>query len=885
MRGARRDGRGAQQELGADGGREAAPDLGALLRGHRARAGLTQEALAGRVADGLTVETISNIERGRTRPYLHTLQALLAALGVEGAERAAALAAWRRVAAPAVPGPAAPAPPPAESTPPAPLPLPAALTPLLGRERAEAEVAHLLAQAAGRLLTLTGPGGVGKTSLALQVARTVGARYADGVALVDLAPLREASLTLTAIAQALGVRERGGQPPRETVIAHLRERQLLLLLDNAEHLLEAVADEVGALRAACPELRLLVTSRAALRLRGEQVYPVPPLALPDPQGDPTPEALAQAPAVALFVQRARAVRPDFALAEANAAAVAALCARLDGLPLAIELAAARVTILPPRALLARFVGVHDDPPLGLLAGGSRDLPERLRTMRDAIAWSYDLLEPGAQALFRRLTVFAGGCSLEAAEEVCRMGDGPERNILDGLMDLTDQSLLRADAQPDGEARFALLETIREYGLERLAASGEEAMARRRHAVYYLALAEAAAPALLGPTQGAWLARLESERDNLRAALRWGLREGGDRQVGARLAAALWRFWYRRGHLSEERRWVEEALRPNGDAASPPPDAVRAYLLIAAGNLAFQQGDYGRATPLYEEALAARRALGDTEGMALALSNLGTVAQRRGDYARATALYEEALALQRALGDTHGVAAQTQNLGRTALEQGEYGRATALLEEALALHRSHGDAWGISLTIQNLGLALYRQGAYERAQGLLEEGLATQRARGDRPTAAGSLLVLAHVAYRLGDPGRAGALYREGLGLAHDLDDRYLTAYGLEGLAAVATAQGRPAEAARLFGAAEALREDIRVPLGRGERGIIYDPAVEATHAALPGPAFAAAWAAGRALSQARAVALALTPVGPAPKPRSTGRAGTGHEDADAGRRP
>jgi predicted ATPase len=408
---------------------------------------------------------------------------------------------------------------------------------LLGRAHALGAGSTLLQGTEGRLLTFTGPGGVGKTRLAVQLARTVQEHYADGVAFVDLSALRDAALVAATIAGALGVREQGGQPLRAALVAHLRERQVLLLLDNAEHLLDAVAAEVAALRAACPGLRLLVTSRVALRVQAEQVYPVPPLALPVAGDGLSVAALEQVPAVALFVQRARAVRPDFGLNEANAATVAALCTRLDGLPLAIELAAARVGVLPPAALLARL-----GQPLTVLTGGPRDLPARQRTLRDTIAWSYDLLAPWEQALFRQLAVFAGGGTLEAVEAVCAGEDatGAAHDVLAGLGALADASLLVTMAGADGGLCCGLLETIREYALEQLEARGEADAWRGRHAAYFLSLAEAAAPPLDGPDQAVWLDRLEREHDNLRAALAWA-GTAGAADLGLRLASALAKF--------------------------------------------------------------------------------------------------------------------------------------------------------------------------------------------------------------------------------------------------------------------------------------------------------------------------------------------------------
>src|SRR5919202_1421218 len=516
--GARGASRGARERQGA-GAMETddALALGLLLRAQRERRGLTQEVLAERAGAGLSVRTISNIERGHTRPYRHTLEVLAGALGLGAAERAALLAAWR--ARPAPPSAAAPG-------------VPAALTPLLGREREEAAVAHLLRRREVRLLTLTGPGGVGKTRLAYQVAADIHAAFADGVVTVDLAPIRDPQLVMPAVARALGLREAGRLSLREQLAAHLRAKRLLLVLDNMEQV-AAAGPALAEVLAACPGLTALVTSRAALRGRGEHVVAGPPLDVPDPTRVRDLQALAQVPAVALFVQRAQEVRPDFALTSTNAAAVAAICARLDGLPLALELAAARLTLFLPQALLARLEGAPSnapmtrDPTLQVLVSGARDLPERQRTLRDTLAWSYDLLAPQEQTLVRRLVVFAGGCTPEAAEAVCLLDGEAPLAVLAGLIALVDHSLLRQDVVADAdEARLVMLETVREYGWERLAASGEAAAVQRAHAAYYLGLAEEAAPELEGPEQAAWMARLEREHANLRAALQWTLAHSG-----------------------------------------------------------------------------------------------------------------------------------------------------------------------------------------------------------------------------------------------------------------------------------------------------------------------------------------------------------------------
>ena len=517
--------------------------------------------------------------------------------------------------------------------------LPPQLTPFIGREALVAEIRDRLAQPAVRLLTLTGPGGAGKTRLALQVAAEELGAYRDGVWFVQLAPVASVTLVAATIAGALGVRESPAETIESSLRAYLRPRQLLLLLDNFEHVVDA-SPLVSDLLSSSPEIRVLVTSRAPLHLSGEYELPVPPLALPSSEGTLRLDDALASEAVRLFVDRARAVQNHFEVTEENVEAIVAICRRLDGLPLAIELAASRVRLLPPKAILARL-----DSRLTLLTGGGRDLPERQQTLRGAIAWSHDLLEPAQQTLFRRLAVFAGGWTIDAAEAVAGFGADPPLPVFDGLDALHDTSLIRAQegigADARADPRFAMLQTIQEFASEQLATSGELGQAKEAHASWFLELALSAEPHLPGPSAVSWLDRLESEHDNLRGALDW-LRTQGDAERAVTLAAALWRFWWLRGHIAEGRFELETALA----VTSPMASAARNSALDGAGVLAETQGDYDRAEALHREALTISRDRGDRTGIARALGNLGVVAFDRGEDDQATALLEESLALAR-----------------------------------------------------------------------------------------------------------------------------------------------------------------------------------------------------------------------------------------------
>jgi predicted ATPase/DNA-binding XRE family transcriptional regulator len=780
--------------------------FGEILRSHRNSANLTQEELAGRT--GLTPQAIGKLERGeRRRPHRYTVQKLAEALELRGEDHAAFEAAARRSSARRA------------AVELSHRNLPAPLTSLIGRERETAAVASILRLENTRLLTLTGPGGVGKTRLALEVAERSHEVFEDGVVFVPLAPLRDTALLPSVLAETLGIKEVAGEQLQETLEKHLQGKQVLLVLDNFEHLLTA-APVVSKLVGRCRQLMVLVTSRAPLRLGGEHQFPVPPLPLPKAEllasGD-FPEH--HSPAVELFLQRAQAVMPAFELTATNAAAVAQICRRLDGLPLAIELAAARIKLFSPQALLGML-----DRSLRLLTEGARDLPERQQTLRDTVAWSHDLLNSAEQALFRHLAVFAGGCSLEAVKTVCVSGtdERVESTGLETLASLVDNSLMLVSRsvsstrqEEDEEPRFTMLETIREYAMERLVSSGEAGEAQRKHAQYYLELAEAAQPQASGKWEELdWLSkftRIEIEHDNLRAALVWAV-QNREVETGARLAIALWWFWVERGYLSDGRRWMETILAldgtegATGEAPHELPARTKAYLLHVAGVLASVQGDHDHAVALHNESLSVYREMGHNKGVGMSLRALGLVAYERGDYRPAARLHEQALALDREFGTTFGIAWSLRALADAVREQGDLGRARTLLEESLALSRSEEHAWGIVRTLASLGGVACEAGEYVRASRLYEESLKQGRRMGQDI----AILIC------------------------------------LEGLARVAVAQGRMERAAWLIGAAAALREDRGWPLPPAKRAE-HERTVAAARGALGEEAFEEAWARGYAL--------------------------------------
>jgi len=769
--------------------------------------------------------------------------------------------------------------------------LPFQPTPFIGREKEVAALGQLLCREDVRLVTLTGPGGTGKTRLALQVAAELSDLFADGISFVDLVPISDPALVIAAIAQSLGIREVGGQPLLERLKDELQRKQMLLLLDNFEQVVSA-AVQVADLLATCPQLKVIVTSRVVLHVQAEQEFFVPSLSLPDPNHVPDLAALSQYEAVALFIRRAQSVWPGFQVTNANAPAVAEICVRLDGLPLAIELAAARMKLLSPEALLARL---HQ--PLHVLTSGPRDVVARQQTLCNTIKWSYQLLNAQEQQLFRRLSVFVGGCTLEAIEALSTSLGGAAESVLDTLASLADKSLLqRMEQQERQEPRFAMLETIREYALENLATGGETEAVRRAHAAYFVRLAEKAEQGMAGPQQAVQLERLEQAEEGKAMALRLG--------------GALYSFWFVRAYFSEGRDFLERALSRGDEVAAP----VRAKALYAASQLNDALGSLDQAEEFYEQSLELYRELGDIRGIASCLHLLADIAWGRANLALARSEGEESLLLFRELDDKRSVAYLLYHLGSLAVEQGEYARGRDLLTESLMINRELGDTRIIALSLFNLAL-LYRLsgGNLAQANTWLDESFALSRELGDKESIANclslsgmlaldegdtasarslneqamalfkemqqqhgtalSLYALAQVATAGGDHARSQALYEQGVGVARKSGDKRTIPSGLEGLAVAIAAQGNHAWAAHLWGAAETLREAIGAPMPPVECAP-YHRAVAAARTQFGEKAFATAWAEGRMMSPDHVLAtqgeLSSSPATASPAPYPDG---------------
>ncbi|MCL4507740.1 MAG: tetratricopeptide repeat protein [Chloroflexi bacterium] len=862
--------------------------FGPWLKQRRRELDLTQAELAGRI--GCATDTVKKMESGALRPSKQLSELMAVFFGVPSIERATFVQFARglggEVALTLQPATASAAQPPPATE--ALFHAPAPVTSLVGRQREVQAATRLLLQPGTRLLTLYGPPGVGKTRLSLEIASALQGEFKAGVCFVPLAPIGAAALVLPAIAASLRVREERGAALLETVQAYLSDKRLLLVLDNFEQVVEA-GPVLHDLLTAAPGVKALVSSREALKLYGEQGFPVPPLEAPDMRGKSAPplEALALYAAVELFVQRARAIKPDFVLSRSNAAQVAQICAWLDGLPLAIEMAAAQVKWLPLPRLLSEL-----SERLTELTGGMRDLSPRQQTLRGAIDWSYQLLSPADRGLFAALAVFTGGFTADAAQAVISNLASPISNLQSPssiLESLADKSLLHHDTDAEGEVRFAMFEIIREYALEKLEQSGAAIETARRHAGYYLALARQFEPQISGPHEDLWLGRMDADISNLRAALDWYA--ANDVPSALQMAVSMWQYWYMRGHFSEGCARLEDLI-VRSDGTAPP--VLRAWALRAAaalhnhlgnwqhateqgqqclqlfresgardgvaaalhllGNIVFMRSDYTSATELYTEALAYYREAGNLQSAGTILRNMGLIAKDQADFSRAIALYEQSIALHRQIGNTRGVAATLMHISIAHYWQGEFSKAAEVGEQALALLRQTDDRLDEAYALENLAMVMYKLGNLARAGALLDDSLNMMRDLGNKSGMALVYTDSGQLACKQGDLERAADLHRQGLQFSIIVDDKRRMAFCLEGLA-MAAVTGQPARAAQLFGAAAHLRQVIGSPLPPSETADI-DAGVAQARGGIGGTAYAAAYATGAAMSLDQAVAFA-----------------------------
>ena len=726
--------------------------------------------------------------------------------------------------------------------------LPVQLSSFIGREREIREVKGLLSTS--RLLTLTGVGGAGKTRLALQVAADLLDQFPDGAWLAEFAGLADPALVPQTVAASLGLREQWGRPILPILTDFLQSRTTLLVMDNCEHVIAECAGLADHLLRASPGLRILATSQTTLDVPGEVAYGVPPLGVPDPRAAPSAEQLTQFEAVRLFVERASLGRPGFTVTADNAVALAQVVHQLDGIPLAIELAAARTKVMSVHQISERLADRFR-----LLTAGARTAAPRQQTLKAAMDWSYELLTDPERALLRRLSVFAGGWTLEAAETVCPGGDVESDKVLDLLAGLVDRSLVLVEETAGGASRYRLLETVRQYGRGRLRASGEEERTKTRHRDWCLLLAEEAERHLQGPEASAWVDRLETEHDNLRAALESCKTVEGGAEYWLRLAGALWRFWDMRGYWTEGRAWLDGALAQTADESTPS----RVKVIIGAAYLASYQGDFDRAVTLVQESLELSERLGDTRGKVSCLNIMGFDACRLEKYDRAAALGKESFALSQEVGDWWGAVEARTVLAIVARAQGDFERASALLEEIVFQVRQLGDKFRLAEALNYLGLVKRELGDYARAKALLEESLALAQELKDKWATAFALSNLGIVAWYQKDYPRAADLFAKSLRLRVEVGEKRGIVTSLAGLAAVAAAQGQGERAAVLFSVAEALRETIGVPLPPFIRST-FEQQVADTRGWLGEERFGEIWAKGRTLALDPAIAYALKDV-------------------------
>ena len=722
--------------------------------------------------------------------------------------------------------------------------LPVQRTAFIGRERESDDLRQLLSRPGLHLVTLTGPGGIGKTRLALQVAGEMADQFPSGVCFVALSAIAERGLIASAIAQAVGARETGNTSLQENLMEYVGalSQPMLLVLDNFEHLVSA-APIVAQMLTAGPKLKVVVTSQAPLHIYGEHEFPVPPLALPDPKSNPPLEVLSRLPAIELFVERAQAVKHQFALTKENAPAVAAICSRLDGLPLAIELAAARIKLLSPSAMLIRL-----ESRLSLLTGGARDLPTRQQTLRNTVEWSYGLLNVAEQTLLRRFSVFTGGCTLDALEAVCDTKGDLGLDVLDAMASLVDKSLAQQVEQVDKETRFVMLSAVREYALERLAESNDESATRRAHAAYYLVLAEEGAEDIAA--QPEWLDRYEVEHENFRLAIDY-LIKTGDAEWGLRLGAALFRFWETREHFAEGRDAIGRLLALERSASASRPK-LRARLLFAGAVMAAAQGDYGSARPMFEQSLETCVELKDNRGVAVALNALAVNARDRGELTDAALLFERCLAIWKDLGDPADIARALSNLASVMKMKGEFERAISLYDECLMVFRQVGDSAGVAWTLNYLGDVAREKADLVAARSYCEQSLSEFRRLHDSWGIASTLSDLASLSCDQGNNAEARRLYGESIKLFQGLGYKRGIARALECLAVNAAAQSNAEQSLRLAGAAGALRQRLGAPVTPAEQARL-EKALEFARRTLGDAAGLTAWMEGWAMPVEQAI--------------------------------